>query len=45
MMIDSMQMKNFRCFEELSLSLDKKYTVLIDTGSAGNALVVEHLPA
>lgn len=43
MRIDSIRMRNFRCFEDVSCSFDDKFTLLIGANAAGKTAVLDAL--
>ncbi|MGL5797343.1 MAG: AAA family ATPase [Cetobacterium sp.] len=43
MKIKSINIKNFRCYEELNISLNDKYTILIGSNGAGKTTVLDSL--
>lgn len=43
MKIHKLRLKNFRCFEDLTLSLDPQYTILVGINGAGKSTILDAL--
>lgn len=41
MLIKSLAIKNFRCFEEITINLNEKYTILVGSNGAGKSTILD----